>query len=117
MSLQTDFFELAGAIFAGRLYPGVAPADVATPYATYTRVVAIEQATLDVNGGTGNSTNTRLQIDIWSPVYLDVHTKASALKAALKGWVVENIILSEQDGYEADTHLHRVMLDVSLWHL
>jgi len=117
MSIQTDFVTLAGSIFSGRLYPGVAPADVAAPYATYSRVVAIEQATLDTNGGTGNSTNTRLQIDLWSPSYLDVQAKSNALKAALKGWTVENVILSEQDGYEADTKLHRVMLDVSLWHL
>lgn len=117
MSLQTDFYTLINGIFIGRLYPSVAPLGVVVPYATYSRISAIEQTTLDTNGGTGNSTNTRLQIDIWSTSYGDCQTKASAVKTALKGWSTENVILSESEDYEPDTLLHRVMLDISTWHL
>lgn len=117
MSVQTDFVALASPLFSGRLYPAVAPAGVTAPYATYTRVTAIEQSTLDANGGAGNSVNTRLQVDVWALTYLDAQGTAGALKTALKGWALENIVLAEQDGYENDTRLHRVMLDVSIWHL
>lgn len=116
MSLQTDFYTLINGIFTGQLYPSVAPLGVAVPYATYSRISAIEQSTLDTNGGYGNPVNTRLQIDIWSTSYGDCQTKSIAVKSALKGWATENVILSEVEDYESDTLLHRVMLDISIWH-
>ncbi len=117
MSLQTDFIALTSAIFAGRVYPAGSEEAPVPPYATFFRVAAIEGATLDLNGGTGNETNTRLQVDVWSLSYLEAQAKAGAVKAALKGWPVENVLLGEQDVFESDTKLHRVMLDISTWHL
>ena len=116
MSLQTEFFTLSTGIFSGRVYPQTAPAEVVAPYCTYSRIAAIEQTTLDTNGGTGNASNTRLQIDVWALTYAEAQTKAAAVKAALKGWAVENVLLDEQDMHEPDTGLHRVMLDISTWH-
>ncbi len=116
MSVQTDFFALVTSLFTGRVYPSNAPASPVAPYCTYSRITAIEQATLDKNGGTGNPFNTRLQIDVWALTYADAQTKAAAVKAALKGWTVENVLLGEQDFHEPDTGLHRVMLDLSTWH-
>lgn len=116
MSVQSDFFALVNSIFTGKAYPGTAPAGTAAPYCTYSRITAIEQMTLDANGGTGNASNTRLQIDVWAMTYSEAQAKAAAVKAALKGWAVENVLLDEQDMHEADTGLHRVMLDVSAWH-
>ena len=116
MSVQTDFVVLVTAIFAARVYPGVAPASAAKPYATYFRVASVEGSTLDTNGGTGNESNTRLQVDIWTETYLDAQSKAAAVKSALKGWSVENVVLAEQDLFDTETRLHRVLLDVSTWH-
>ena len=117
MSVQTDFVELATGIFSGRVYPQTAPAETETPYCTYTRVAAVEQATLDANGGTGNPVNTRMQLDVWAASYGEGQDKAAALKSALKGWGSENIVIGESDGFEPETKLYRVMLDVSIWHL
>lgn len=117
MSLQSDLYMLLGATFSGRLYPVVAPYGVLAPYATYTRPSAIEQTTLDINGGVGNEINTRLQLDIWALTYLESFNKSEAVKALLKGWPNSNTILIEQDDYEPDTKLYRVMLDLSIWHL
>lgn len=117
MSITSDFFTLTTDIFSTRVYPQVAPDSVETPYCVYSRIVAVEQMTLATNGGTGNDINTRLQIDVWASSYGTAQTKAAAVKAALKTWMVENVLLDEQDFYEPDTKLHRVMLDISTWHL
>ena len=117
MSLSTDFIALASALFAGRVYPVGSEEKPIPPYATFFRVAAVEGATLDPNGGTSNETNTRLQVDVWALTYLEAQAKAEILKAALKGWSVENVLLGEQDMFESDTKLHRVMLDISTWHL
>lgn len=116
MSIQSDLFALLGPLFANRVYPqGTAPAYTAA-YMTYSRLNTSEESTLDVNGGTGNLFNSRVQIDIYSLAFGDAQAKAAAVKAALKGWSVSNVMQDEQDMYEPDTKLHRVMLDVSTWH-
>lgn len=116
MSLQTDLFTLLTAQFSGRVYPNVAPELAVTPYAVYSRVSAIEQNSIDTNGGTGNASNTRLQIDVYASSYSAAQSSAATVKASLKGWAVENTLEAEQDFYEPDTKLHRVMLDLSTWH-
>jgi hypothetical protein len=116
MTVKTDFVLLASGLFSGRVYPQTAPSAVVAPYCTYSRIIAIEQATLDANGGTGNTSNTRLQIDVWALSYGEAQALAAAVKTALKAWAVENVLLAEEDFYEGDTGLHRVMLDLSTWH-
>lgn len=116
MSMQTDFVALVSSAVAGRVYPAGTASTIA-PYVTYSRVTAIEQTTLDSNGGIGNLINTRLQIDVWANSYGAAQDTANAIKAALKGWANQNIVLSEMDDYEFDTKLHRTSLDVSVWHL
>lgn len=114
--MQAAFFTLVVDLFDSRVYPGVAPACTVAPYCTYTRVVSIEQTTLDTNGGTENESNTRLQVDVYAATYADAQAKAKAVKAQLKLWTLANVLLVEQDFREPDTGLHRVMLDVSVWH-
>lgn len=116
MSMRSDFVALAEPLFATRVYPqGLAPAYTAA-YLTYSRINANEQSTLDQNGGVGNLVNTRMQVDVYSLSFSEAQAKATALKAALKGWSTTNLLLDEQDMYEPDTKLHRVMLDLSIWH-
>lgn len=116
MSIQSDFYTLVGPLFSARLYPNVAPDTPVPPYAVYFRVSGIEVSTLDTNGGSGNPSNTRLQLDVWAKTYAEAQSSAAAVKTALKDWAVENNVLLEQDMYEPDTKLHRVMLDISTWH-
>lgn len=116
MSIQSDLFALLGPVMGSRVYPqGTAPA-YAGAYVTYSRIDSIEESTLDTNGGTGNLFNTRLQIDVYSTSFGEAQTKAAAVKAALKGWSIVNIPITDEDMYEPDTKLHRVMMQVSTWH-
>ncbi|WP_426196179.1 tail completion protein gp17 [Massilia sp. DWR3-1-1] len=116
MSIQSDFYALLDPVFGGQLYRNFAPSPAAA-YGVYFRVTGVEESTLDANGGTGNPTNTRLQLDIYGPTGAQVDALAAGVKAALKGWAVENVLLLELDGYEPDTKLHRITLDISTWHL
>lgn len=116
MSMLTDFFTLAGGVVSSRAYPNVAPAEPVTPYLTYFRVSAAEDNTVDSNGGAGNLVNTRLQVDVWGSTYAQAQTSADALKAALKGWLWQNLVINEQDLYEPDTKLHRALIELSIWH-
>lgn len=116
MSIQSDFYTLVGPLFGTRVYPNVAPDTPVAPYAVYFRVSGTEVSTLDSNGGAGNANHTRLQLDVWAKTYAEAQSSAAAVKTALKDWAVENNVLLEQDMYEPDTKLHRVMLDISTWH-
>lgn len=60
--------------------------------------------------------NTRLQIDCFDSTYAAVITLAEAVKAAMKASGITNLLLMEQDQFDADALLHRVILDFSLWH-
>lgn len=117
MSMQSSLYTLLASTFTNRFYPLVAPFGVTAPYATWRRIIAIEQNTIDTNGGTGNSINTPVQIDVWATTYLEAITKADAVKTLLKGWALENVVIREQDEYERDTQLYRVILEISVWHL
>jgi hypothetical protein len=116
MSILTDFDALASPVFAGRVYRNTAGDNPTAPYATFFRLLAPEGLTLDTNGGTGNETNTRIQLDVYSRSGTELDALVGAMKEALKTWSVSNVILMEMDGYESDTKLHRTTLDISTWH-
>lgn len=116
MSILTEFYSLAGPVFAGRAYRNTAPDSPQAPYATFSRVSGVEGNTLDANGGSGNETQTRIQIDIWAAGGVEADALADSLKAALKGWSVPNVLNMEMDGYDDEAKLHRIMLDISTTH-
>lgn len=115
MDVLAEFLALIDPIMDGQAYRNVIPDDAPAPYAKFFRVAAVEGVTLDDNGGGDNETTTRIQIDIYgsSP---EVDAKTKAIKAALKGWDVDNIITLELDSFEPEAKLHRTMLDISTIH-
>lgn len=115
MSIQTDLRALIGAIVDERAYPVAAPDSPVAPYLTYHRVSAVPQNVMAGNGG-NPLMNTRLQIDVYAATYAEAQAKAEAIRAALRGWAIQNVTNSEQDLYEDDVKLHRVMIDISTWH-
>lgn len=116
MSILADLFALIGPVMDGRAYRNTAGDSPVPPYATFFRVVGVEGVTLDENGGEGNESETRLQIDVWALTGVEADARAAAIKAALKGWHISNTILLERDDFEPDTKLHRVMIDVQTIH-
>lgn len=114
MSINSEFFALLdGPVFGGKLYRGIA-LEAAAPYGVFSRVAAIEGVTLDDNGGADNEFTTRMQLDIYDASGTGADSLAAQAKAALKAWSRSNIILLEQDDYEPDTKLYRVMLQIEI---
>ena len=100
-------------IAGGRLYPNVAPNNVQKPYLVYLRVASAPENTL-ADGVPIE--NTRIQIDCFDTTYAAVIALAESVKAALSASSINCVLLLEQDQFEFDALLHRVILDFSLWH-
>ena len=116
MNFQAAFKTLLNPLVSGGAWAKVAPDGTLAPYIVYGRVTSSEENTLDDNGGSGNEENTLMQIDVWGKTYAEAQAKAGAVKAAMKSWATENIKTGDQDDYEPDTKLHRVILEYSIWH-
>jgi hypothetical protein len=112
-TIQEQFKTLMAGVAGDRVYPRGSVDTPVAPYVTYFRVSGVEE---NILYGSSGLTNTRLQIDVFSSTYAEAQSLASTIKTALKGWAVQNVINGEQDLYEDDTKLHRVLIDVSIWH-
>ena len=60
--------------------------------------------------------NTRFQIDCLDTTYAAVIALAEVVKTAMRVSNLTSLLLLEQDQYEPDALLHRVILDFSVWH-
>ncbi len=116
MTIQEDLRARLSALVGGRIYPLFAPEKATAPFIVYTRVAATENLTLDANGGTGNLTNTRFQVDCYAETYGAAQDLAAAVVAELKGWNTTCTVNLQADLFEEETRLYRVMNDISTWH-
>jgi Protein of unknown function (DUF3168) len=115
MMLQEDICTTLGSVssLGGRVYPNVAPDKPTTPYAVYTRVASVPTNTL-ADGQPIQQ--TRLQVDYYATSYSAVQSAALAGQAALLSAFPSMTQQLDQDLYEAEVKLHRVMHDYSVWH-
>jgi hypothetical protein len=97
---------------AARVYPLVAPQDVARPYITFQGFDVPDT----VLGGKTGLVHTRMQVDGYATTHALADTLKAQIEAQMAGWSVQNVELSAQDLYETDTKLFRVLLDYSIWH-
>jgi hypothetical protein len=111
--IQEQVFAAASSLVGGRMYPNVAPNNVQKPYLVYMRVSSKPENTL-ADGVPIE--NTRVQIDCFDTTYAAVVALAEGVKAALRASEITSLLILEQDQFEPDAQLHRVILDFSLWH-
>ena len=111
--IQEQLFTALSGVAGGRVFPNVAPNNVQKPYVVYMRVASQPENTL-ADGIPVE--NTRLQIDCFDTTYAAVTTLAENIKAALRASAITSVLLLEQDQFEPDAQLHRVILDFSIWH-
>jgi hypothetical protein len=113
--IQEDLVALLGPTFSSRVYGGIAAEKTLFPYVVYQRIISPIENILDGNGNPPIN-QTRMQIDCWSQSYASAQAAAVLVRGLMKGWSVQNVEISEQDLYEFDTRLHRVLMDYSIWH-
>lgn len=111
--IQETVYTALQSLVGGRVYPNVAPDKPTAPYIVYSRVASSPENTL-ADGQPIQQ--TRLQVDIYDKTYAGVQTLAESVLTAMTGATVKAIQLLEQDQYEQDVKLHRVIHDYSIWH-
>ena len=111
--IQQDLFAALSGVTGGRVFPNVAPNNVQKPYVVYARVSSAPENTL-ADGAPVE--NTRLQVDCFDTTYAAALALAETVKAAIKSSAITHVLLLEQDQFEPEALLHRVILDFSIWH-
>ena len=104
---------VAAHVADGRVFPNIAPNNAQTPYVVYARISSAPETTRD-NGAPID--NVRLQLDCFDTTYAGAVAVAEAVKAALAASAITHLLLLEQDQFEPEALLHRVILDFSIWH-
>jgi len=97
-----------------RLYPGALPQRVVYPAIRYQRVDTVRVYS---KAGYEGDSRPRLQIDCWSPNYLEAKRLAEAVRTAMSRYPYAECV-DEQEAYEHEPEppLYRVILDFILWH-
>ena len=116
MAIQNELFSLLATIVSNRFHPSAALDRPLPPYMVYSRISATRENTLEDGGGSNALMQTNMQIDIFSKTYSEALTISGQVQTALRGWSRQNIVTMEQDFYEPDESLYRIMLEVSIWH-
>ena len=101
------------ALTSTRLYPIFLPQNTTYPAQTYQRI-----STMPINTISGYSylENARIQIDSWATSYSAVKTLARAtLKAMDASTSYKAVLEMEQDTFEPEVELYRVIQDYSCW--
>lgn len=94
----------------GRIYPLIAPQNVARPYITYQVVAGRRLQCLKGNIYQGDF---RFQIDVWGLTYSSVKAISEAVKNCLVGFLDSNNI-NIMDGHESETQLFRQIIDFKI---
>lgn len=114
-TIQEQLVLLLNPVVSGGVYPLVAEQNATPPYAVYQRIASSIENTLAANGNPPIN-NTRFQIDVWALTYASGIAVCSAIKTAMQGWSVQNILILEHDEYVTDVRRFRFLLDFSVWH-
>ena len=105
-----------------RLYPAVAPQNVAAPYVTYQQ---ISGPRIHAMGADPGVVNPRMQFSVWGRTNTEAKTVALQVMASFSRWrgvfatvdVLDSFLENEADlGLEPDTKLHQRMVDFAMWH-
>lgn len=98
-----------------RFYPVLVPEGTAYPCVSYQEVSAVSGYTFSTE-----TTEKRMQFDVWATSYASAKTVAKALRALLDGYtgtltdgtkVLGSFRVLELDEYEPDTRTYRVIAD------
>lgn len=113
--ILTDIKAALDSLFAGRVYPDVAPDKVAYPYCVYTQIGGVPVATFC--GDALDTRNAVFQFNVWSDRRVDSATLTPQLEAALTAAP----LLGTGQGnatwvYDEPTKLYGSRVDFSFWY-
>ena len=104
-----------------RVYPVALPQSPTYPLILYTKITGMRDHHLQ---GPSGHAHPRFQIEAWAKTYTEAKTLADAIREALDGYsgtaagtkIGSCLIESEQDIYESEIEVYRVIQDYFIWH-
>ena len=111
MSLQTTLQSLLAPLASGGAYSLQAMQGVQPPFIVWQRVVSTVNNNIQ---GASDVQNTRVQIDSYALTYAAATALADQVAIAILA-DLNGLQLTEQDLYEPEVKLYRVMQDFSFW--
>ncbi|MNG11232.1 hypothetical protein D3C84_947530 [compost metagenome] len=101
------------ALVGDRVAAGMLPEGELRPYVTYSLVTGERIGSMT---DSGLMRHVRLQLDCWSPNYKQAKQIALAVQDAMEASALfEVVFVGDQDLYDDETKLQRVLLDYSVW--
>lgn len=115
-TFEADLQTLLGNLVSGRCYPMINPAPViGQNYITFQ--VIYSTPLLVTDSSSNGRQSVRVQVDVWGATFSAAKTLAKAVKTAMDGWIIPNVIIDSQDLYEEVSKEYRAMLEYSVWPL
>ena len=112
--IEPNLVSAVAPIFAGKLFPDVAPSGTQPPWATYQQVGG--RATAYVEQVLASERNGLFQISTWAKTRTEATTKALLLEAALIASAMQvEPVGALRATYEAETGLYGAIQDFSIW--
>lgn len=103
------------ALIGTRVAAGMLPEGELRPYVTYALITGERIGSMT---DSGLMRHARIQLDCWSPNYKESKQIALAVQTAMEASALfEVVFIGDQDLYDVETKLHRVVLDYSVWQL
>jgi len=100
-----------------RIWPQIRPeTDTALP--AITTLIVDTVPSNDLDNGDGSLLNKRVQIDVWAEDYDSARNLAELVRTRMKTSATNfsSLMNSDQDLYEQETKLFRVLMDFSCWY-
>lgn len=114
MSMESDLHTLLKTVCT-RVYPDIAPAGTALPYATWQGLGGTPSRFTD--GSASDKRNTLMQVNVWATTRLDALTKIRAIEDAL---CASSAFVAQPQGeplstFEPDTNLYGCLQRFEIW--
>lgn len=101
------------ALVGTRIAAGMLPEGELRPYVTYSLITGERIPSMT---DSGLMRHARIQLDCWSPSYKESKQIALAVEAAIEASALfDCVFITDQDLYDNETKLHRVVVDYSVW--
>jgi hypothetical protein len=101
------------ALVGTRVAAGMLPEGELRPYVTYSLITGERIPSMT---DSGLMRHARIQLDCWSPNYKQSKQIALAVETAIEASALfEVVFIGDQDLYDNETKLHRVVVDYSVW--
>lgn len=103
------------ALVAGRVAAGMLPEGELRPYVTFSLITGERIPSMT---DSGVMRHVRMQFDCWSPNYGESKRIALAVQEAIEASALfEVVFITDQDLYDNEAKLYRVVVDYSIWQL